>query len=114
MSRTELNHKVKELRELRRIAEEIATEIETITDTIKREMTAQGVDMIAGDDWKATWKPVQSDLKARHLRSRFPTFTGSSPARPKSAVLCWHEKGPFLLPERKGPCSNIHQHSKNE
>ena len=50
MSRTELNHKVKELRELRRMAEEIAAEIETITDTIKREMTAQGVDMIAGDD----------------------------------------------------------------
>lgn len=51
MSRTELNHKVKELRELRRMAEEITAEIETITDTIKREMAAQGVDMIAGDDW---------------------------------------------------------------
>lgn len=60
MSRTELNHKVKELRELRRMAEEIAAEIKTITDTIKREMAAQGVDTIAGDDWKATWKPVQS------------------------------------------------------
>ena len=51
MSRTELNHKVKELRELRRMAEEIAAEIEAITDTIKREMAVQGVDMIAGDDW---------------------------------------------------------------
>lgn len=60
MNRTELNSKVKELRELRRMAEEIAAEIETITDTIKREMTAQGVDTLAGDDWKATWKPVQS------------------------------------------------------
>ena len=54
MNRTELNSKVKELRELRRMAEEIAAEIETITDTIKREMAAQGVDTIAGDDWKAT------------------------------------------------------------
>ena len=60
MSRTELNHKVKELRELRRMAEEIAAEIEAITDTIKREMAAQGVDTIAGGDWKATWKPAQS------------------------------------------------------
>ena len=60
MDRTELNSKVKELRELRRMAEEIATEIETITDAIKQEMTAQGVDTLAGDDWKATWKPVQS------------------------------------------------------
>lgn len=60
MDRTELNSKVKELRELRRMAEEIAADIETITDAIKQEMTAQGVDTLAGDDWKATWKPVQS------------------------------------------------------
>ena len=40
MDRTELNSKVKELRELRRMAEEIAADIETITDEIKREMTA--------------------------------------------------------------------------
>ena len=60
MNRTELNSKVKELRELRRMAEEIAAEIETITDTIKREMAVQGVDTLAGDDRKATWKPVQS------------------------------------------------------
>ena len=50
MSRTELNHKVKELRELRRMAEEIAAEIESITGAIKQEMTMQGVDMLAGDD----------------------------------------------------------------
>ena len=60
MDRTELNSKVKELRELRRMAEEIAADIETITDAIKQETTAQGVDTLAGDDWKATWKPVQS------------------------------------------------------
>lgn len=73
MSRTELNHKVKELRELRRMADEIAAEIEAITDTIKREMAAQGVDTLAGDDWKATWKPVQSarfDNKA--FKAAFP------------------------------------------
>ena len=60
MDKTELNSKVKDLRELRRMSEEIAAEIEAITDTIKREMNAQGVDMLAGDDWKATWKQVQS------------------------------------------------------
>ena len=60
MDKTELNSKVKDLRELRRMSEEIAAEIEAIIDTIKREMTAQGVDMLAGDDWKATWKQVQS------------------------------------------------------
>lgn len=38
MSRTELNAKIKELRELRRMADELATEIETITDAVKQEM----------------------------------------------------------------------------
>ena len=86
MNRTELNSKVKELRELRRMAEEIAAEIETITDTIKREMAVQGVDMITGDDWKATWKPVQSirfDSKA--LKAAMPDlyerFTRSTEIR---------------------------------
>ena len=77
MSRTELNHKVKELRELRHMAEEIAAEIETITDTIKREMAARGVDMLAGDDWKAAWKPVHSarfDSKA--FKAAFPGLYG--------------------------------------
>ena len=77
MSRTELNHKAKELRELRRMAEEIAAEIETITDTIKREMTIQGVDMIAGDDWKATWKPVQSTrFDSKAFKAAFPDLYG--------------------------------------
>ena len=86
MSRTELNHKVKELRELRHMAEEIAAEIETITDTIKREMTAQGVDMIAGDDWKATWKPMQSThFDSKAFKVAFPAlyeqFTRSTEIR---------------------------------
>ena len=78
MSRTELNHKVKELRRMAdEIAAEIAAEIEAITDTIKREMAARGVDTIAGDDWKATWKPVQSarfDSKA--FKAAFPDLYG--------------------------------------
>lgn len=41
MSRTELNAKIKELRELRRMADELAAEIETITDTVKQEMQVQ-------------------------------------------------------------------------
>lgn len=86
MSRTELNHKVKELRELRRMAEEIAAEIETITDTIKQEMAAQGMDTIAGDDWKATWKPVQSTrFDSKALKAAMPDlyerFTRSTEIR---------------------------------
>lgn len=61
MSISELDMKVKELRELKRIAEELQAEIDGITDTIKAEMTARDVDTLTGDDWKATWKPVTSN-----------------------------------------------------
>ncbi len=86
MSRTELDQKVKELRELRRLADEIAAEIESITGAIKQEMTMQGVDMLAGDDWKATWKPVQSArFDSRAFKAAMPDlyqrFTRSTETR---------------------------------
>lgn len=60
MSTTEINAKVKELRELRRMADELAAEIEAVQDSIKSQMDAQGVDTLSGSDWKVTWKPVTS------------------------------------------------------
>lgn len=60
MSINEMDSKVKELRELRRMADELAAEIEAITDTIKGYMEAQEVDTITGADWKVTWKTVTS------------------------------------------------------
>lgn len=61
MGTMELNSKIKELRELRRMADEIAAEIDGITDQIKAEMTAQDTDTLTGADWKVTWKPVTSN-----------------------------------------------------
>ena len=74
MGTIELDAKVKELRELRRMAEELAAEIDGLTDTIKAEMTARGVDELTGTDWKATFKAVTSsrlDTAAlkRHCRT---------------------------------------------
>ena len=60
MSISELDMKVKELRELRRMAEELQAEIDAAQDTIKAHMYSQGVDTLAGSDWKVTWKPVTS------------------------------------------------------
>ena len=53
MSSNELDMKVKELRELRRMADELAGEMEAIQDQIKAHI-------LAGTDWKVTWKPVTS------------------------------------------------------
>lgn len=60
MSINELDMKVKELRELRRMAEELQAEIDAAQDAIKAHMDSQGVDTLAGADWKVTWKPVTS------------------------------------------------------
>ena len=60
MSINEMDAKIKELRELRRMADELAGEIESITDSIKAHMDAQGVDTISGTDWKVTYKAVTS------------------------------------------------------
>ena len=60
MSINELDMKVKELRELRRMADELAGEMEAIQDQIKAHMETQDVDTLTGTDWKVTWKPVTS------------------------------------------------------
>ena len=60
MSINEMDSRVKELRELRRMADELAAEIENITDSIKADMDAEGVDTINGTDWRVTYKAVTS------------------------------------------------------
>lgn len=78
MSRTELNAKIKELRELRPMADELAAEIETITDAVKQEMQVQGVDMLTGDDWRATWKTVQSSrFDSKAFKAARPDLYGA-------------------------------------
>lgn len=69
MSINEMDSKVKELRELRRMAEELAAEI----DSIKAHMDAQGVDTINGTDWKVTYKAVTSSrLDTAALKKALP------------------------------------------
>lgn len=61
MSIFELTAKVNELRELRRMADEIASEIETIQDAIKAHMIMNDLETLAGTDYKITWKEITSD-----------------------------------------------------
>ena len=60
MSNTEIQSKVNELRELRRMADELAAEIEAAQDAIKAHMTAIDADTLTGIDYKITWKSVTS------------------------------------------------------
>lgn len=73
MGTIELNGKIKELRSLRRMADELAGEIEALQDAIKAEMTARNVDTLTGDDWKVTWKAVTSNrLDSTALKKELP------------------------------------------
>lgn len=60
MSINEMDSKIKELRELRRMADELAGEIEAAQDAIKAHMTAIDADTLTGTDYKITWKAVTS------------------------------------------------------
>ena len=81
-----LDSQIHELRELRRMADELAAAIDTIQDAIKAEMTAAGVDTLAGSDWKATWKSVTSSrIDTAALKKALPDlaaqFTKTSTVR---------------------------------
>ncbi len=61
MSTNELTSKIRELKELKAMAEEIAAEITTIEDAIKAEMTARETDEMMIDVYKIRWTKVKSN-----------------------------------------------------
>jgi len=76
MSINDMDSKIKELRELRRMADELAVEMESITDSIKRHTDAEGVDALNGTDWKVTYKAVTSSrLDTTALKKALPDLT---------------------------------------
>lgn len=89
MSAHDLDGKIKELRELRRMADELATEIEAITDSIKAEMTARSVDELDGTDWRATWKEVvTSRLDIKAIKKAVPDLVEKFTVTTSSKRFC--------------------------
>ena len=79
MSNTEIQSKVNELRELRRMADEL-------TAAIKAHMTAIDADTLTGADYKITWKTVTSSrFDSTAFKKAMPElaerFTKSSTSR---------------------------------
>ena len=60
MSTSEITSKVRELKELKAMLEEIEAEIATIEDEIKAEMTARNTEEMSGDVYKVRWTKVTS------------------------------------------------------
>lgn len=69
-----MTKKVHELRELKRMLEELNAEIEAIQEEIKGEMTARGVEELEGVDWRITWHSVTSSrLDTTAMKKELPT-----------------------------------------
>lgn len=86
MSQNDISKAIQELRELRRMADEIAAEIDGITDTIKAHMDAAQVDTLTGADYKVTYKAVTSSrVDTTALKKALPDiaaqFTRQTTAR---------------------------------
>ena len=86
MSMNELESKVNDLRELRRMAEELAAEITAAEDDLKAYMTASGANELNGPSFKITWKEVASSrLDSKALKAAAPElwqrFTKQTTAR---------------------------------
>lgn len=60
MNETETISKVRELKELKAMADELAAEITAIEDTIKADMTAQGIEEMTVDIYRVRYKTVKS------------------------------------------------------
>lgn len=60
MSNTELNRKLRELKELKIMQDELQNEIDSLQDEIKGYMTAAQIDTLNVDVFKVTYKDVTS------------------------------------------------------
>lgn len=73
MSMNEMENKVKELRELRNMADDLAAEISAIEDELKSYMKDNGSDELHGSTFKITWKEVTtSRLDSKALKAAVP------------------------------------------
>ena len=86
MTNIELKEMLKEAKELKRMAEELAAEITAIEDGIKAELTERATEELIIDEYKVTWKEVKSSrLDTSALKKAMPElaerFTKQSSTR---------------------------------
>lgn len=73
MSMNELESKVSQLRELRRMAEELQAEITATEDELKAYMTANAAEELMGPTFRITWKPVTSTrIDSKAMKAEMP------------------------------------------
>lgn len=73
MCNQDLTAKIRELKELKALADDLSNEIAAIEDSIKQEMTARNAEELRVDVYCVRWKPVTSHrLDTKALRLELP------------------------------------------
>lgn len=73
MSMKDLEAKAREIRELKRMREEIDAELATLEDEIKGYMTANNAESLTAGEYRITWKNVTSSrLDTAALKQSMP------------------------------------------
>ncbi len=87
MSEQNLREVIRNYKELQRLAEELAQEMEAAEDTIKAELTARGVDELTAGEYKVRYTKVKS--------SRFDTaaFRRAMPNLAENSPIAWRANG---------------------
>lgn len=77
MSANEMTAKVRELKELKAMAEELAQEITAIEDAIKAELTARNAEEMTVDVYKIRWTRVTSSrIDTTSFKKAMPELYG--------------------------------------
>lgn len=73
MSEQNLKEAIRNYKELQKLAEELEQEMEAVKDTIKAELTRQGVEELTAGEYKVRWTAVKSSrLDTSALRKAAP------------------------------------------
>ena len=73
MTEQSLKDAIRNYKELQRLAEELEQEMETVKDTIKAELSRQGVDELTAGEYKVRWTAVKSSrFDAAAFRKEMP------------------------------------------
>lgn len=78
IAKNNLDEIMRELAQYIRMAEEIAATVDSLKDTLKKQMEAAGVDTLTGTEHRATYKPViSSRIDTTALKKDMPDIAAA-------------------------------------
>ena len=96
MSTHDMESKIRELRSLQRLIEEAQQEADAIRDTIKAQLTAQGVDELQAGEYRVSWKPVSTTrIDTKAFQQAFPEVAQAFSKTTTTRRFCMAQERPL-------------------